>query len=204
MALKKTHLTVIKRERIAARLADRAFDDKIKAAQQSESQMAFAALRRQLTPVEWKLTASLPAYWLPRISQVRMEDPLSSPDIVSFPDGEPSLAVPATLVNKTITREMAGPHWEPYLEHRNEAKRLKTEKTAARRAAEAALAAFRTVEAACEGWPEAAAIIQEVCGGPASTNLPALGALNTLLDLPPEPDEKPYRECDPSDIALSA
>ena len=125
---------------------------------------------------------------------------------VGFPEGEPSLAVPSTLMKATLTREKMGEFWETYREATQAEDRLKAEKRNTERQAEGLLAGFRTVEAAIEGWPEAEAVIQEVCGQGAPKQLPALAALNEVLDLPPEPDpaDKPYRECGPADIALSA
>ncbi len=185
---KKTYLRTGHKEKIVRQLLDRKFNPLTEANNKAVADVARSILHAQLTTEEWALIGTLPPYWVPRISKVRLHDEdagyKTSYDEVDIGGSE---AVPALLMGKTLGAAEAGPElWARYRELQREEAELKAQRNQLSREATALINSFRTIEEACEKWPEAAPVIIEVAGQPMPTTLPALTTLNAALDLPPE------------------
>lgn len=183
---KKTRLNTRTREDIIERLIDRKYDPLEKENAEARKHIALAMLRRQLTDLEWAQVEALPAMWLPLETSLtcKKTNPARNNTYENLPNPVP---LPAILTNMTMTPEKAGDElWGLYVELVDKGERYRAERKQLTLEVRGLLLRFTTVEAAVDGWPEAADIIREVVGAPAPTNLPMLTTINEALDLPPE------------------
>jgi hypothetical protein len=177
---------------VVTRLLDRKFDpirDKLDA---RKKDWAYNLVRSQLTPAQWEMAERLPEGWLPLMTHVRLSvlDNANSSAYETW-TLEEALFAPSNLFNKRFGElDVKAEVWAERVAIEAAIKANAAARAQAKREADALLGTFRTVEAAIEGWPEAASIIQQVCGAAKPTQLPALTSLNAALDLPPEAREK--------------
>lgn len=189
--MKKTYLSVGKRERIRNRLLERKFKPLEDANLAEQAKVAEAALDQQLTPPEWARIEDLPEGWMPTTITVKLRDPKASWDShyeevkLTHPRRVPQSLYGRILLAKDVDAAL----WSRWVDLEQGERDIKAQRDKTKRELDATLASYRTVEALVEGWPEVGPIVEEVIGVATPKALPAVAHLNEVLELPPEQAE---------------
>jgi len=190
--MKKRHMTVAMKERVRYRLLERKFTPLRHEQEAKVKAFATALVRGQLSPEEWRMADKLPDGWLPLLGSAKFVT-IDNPGGAGYVNValEQAVRVPSDLFNRTHgPKNMTEEQWATYEGLRAAEKKRGQDYSALTLQIDAQLAGFRTVEAAMEGWPEAADLIAEVVGQARVRTLPAITTLNAALDLPPDSEDK--------------